>query len=278
MRHAFVRPLTNCAGAPDTRNFIGFDPSLPMELTMTDEAPAAPAPAKVSLAEDFVDIFVSPREVFARRANSGYFLVLVILTLVLGGLFLANRATMQDLMDAELARGMAQAMKDNPGMTAAQAETGRKIGQQIMTFGAFVGIPIALFLIGFCAWLTAKLLGASLSYQAATMIATYSYFPRILESLSVSVQGLLLDTAGLRGRYQLSLGVARFLDPEMSPGLLGLLGRIDLFTLWVTVLLAIGIGVVAKLPKDKVIAAGAIMWAFGALPSLWTFAKAAISG
>lgn len=245
---------------------------------MTDSAPAAPTPPKAALAEDFVDIFFSPREVFARRANSGYVLVMAILTLLLGALFLANRGTMQDLMEAEMARGMAEAMKQNPGMTQEQAEMGRKIGGYIMTFGAFIGLPIAMLFTGLCAWLTAKILGASLSYTAATMIATYSFMPRVLESLSVSVQGLLLDTSALTGRFQLSLGVARFLDPELSPGVLGLVGRVDVFTLWVTVLLAIGIGVVAKLPKEKMFAAGALMWGFGALPSLFTLAKAAISG
>jgi hypothetical protein len=185
---------------------------------------------------------------------------------------------MQDLMEAEMARGMAEAMKQNPGMTQEQAEVGRKIGGYMMTFGAFIGMPIAMFLTGLGAWLTAKMLGASTSYSAATMVATYSFIPRILESLTVSAQGLLLDTSALTGRFQLSLGAARFLDPEMSPGLLGLVGRVDVFTLWVTVLLAIGIGVVAKLPKDKVVVAGVIMWVFGALPSLWTLGKAAISG
>ncbi|MHB1097063.1 MAG: YIP1 family protein [Gemmatimonadaceae bacterium] len=245
---------------------------------MTDFSPEAPAPAKVSLFEDFVDIFFSPREVFQRREKAGYALVMIIVTLLIGGLFIVNRGTMQDLMEAETARAMAEAMKNNPGMTEEQAALGRKIGGYAMTFGAFIGMPIAMFLTGLCGWLTAKMLGGSLKYSAATMIACYSFIPRVIESLTISAQGLLLDTGALTGRYQLTLGVARFLDPELSPGLLALVGRVDLFTLWVTVLLAIGIGVVAKLPKEKLVVAGLIMWAFGALPALWTLGKAAISG
>lgn len=245
---------------------------------MTDIAPEAPAPAKVSLLEDFVDILFSPRAVFVRRETAGYALVMIIVTLLIGGFAIANRGTMQDLMEAEMARGIAEAMKQNPGMTQEQAEVGRKIGEYAMTFGTFILVPIAMLLTGLGAWLTAKMLGGSLSYGAATMVASYSFIPRIVESLTISAQGLLLDTGALTGRFQLSLGVARFLDPEMSPGLLLLVGRIDVFTLWVTVLLALGIGVVAKLPKDKVIVAGVIMWAFGALPALWTLGKAAISG
>lgn len=239
----------------------------------TDSAPAAPTPPKASLAEDFIDIFVSPREVFTRRADSGFFLVMVIVTVAIGGLFLVNRGTMEPMLDAEFTRGMAEAMKQNPGMTEAQVGAARKAAGFMTTFGAFIGMPIAIFMTGFCAWLTAKMLGGRLGYSAATMIATYAYMPKIIESVTVAVQGLLLDTSGLSGRFQLTLGVGRFLDPEMSPGLLGLVGRLDVFTIWVTVLLAIGIATVAKLPKDKAIIAGGVMWLFGALPSVWTLLR-----
>jgi len=237
------------------------------------QAPAAPTPEKASLAEDFIDIFFSPSAVFARRADSGFFLVMCILTLLLGGLFLANRGVMSGIMDAEFARGMAAAAKANPGMTDAQMETARKFQGYALNFGAFIGIPIVIFCVGLCAWLTGKILGAKMSYTAATMIAAYSYMPRIIESLGVNAQGWLIDTDALTGRYQLTLGVGRFMNPEMNAGLLGLVGRVDVFTLWVTVLLAIGIGVVGKLPREKAIVAGVVMWCFGALPSLWTLVR-----
>lgn len=240
---------------------------------MTEDAPVAPTPPKASLIEDFVDIFASPSAVFSRRATSGFWTVLIILTLVIGGLFLVNRGTMEGIMDAEMQRGMAEAMKKNPSMTAEQVEAGKKIGTTIASYAAFVMMPIVLLCVGFGAWLTAKMLGGKLTYQAATMIACYAYIPRILESVGVTIQGLLLDTSAMHGRFQLSLGVGRFLNPEMSQGLLGILGRIDVFTLWVTVLIAIGIVTVAKLPKDKLIPAGAIMWVFGALPALWTLIR-----
>jgi hypothetical protein len=163
-------------------------------------------------------------------------------------------------------------------MTQEQIDMGKKFAGYSMTFGAFVGFPIAMLFTGLGVWLTARVLGAKLTYTAAAMIAAYAYAPRVLEALGIAAQGLLLDTSGLRGRFQLSLGVGRFLDPEMSPGLLGLAGRLDLFTLWVTVLIAIGITVVAKLPREKVVAAGVMIWLYGALPSLFTLAKATIRG
>ncbi len=245
---------------------------------MPEDAPAAPAPEKAALAEDFVDIFFSPSAVFARRANSGFFLVMCILTLLLGGLFLANRGVMEGIMDAEFARQMAETAKQNPGMTEEQLAMGKKFAGVAASFGGFIRVPLGILFVGLGAWLTGKLLEAKFSYTAATTIAAYSFMPRIIEAFGVTAQGFLLDTDALTGRFQLSLGVGRFLDPEMSSGLLGLLGRVDVFTLWVTVLLAIGISVVGKLPREKAIVAGVMMWTFGALPSLFTLAKAAISG
>ena len=155
---------------------------------------------------------------------------------------------------------------------------GSKVAGYMTSVGAFIGIPIAILLLGLGTWLTGKMFGATLSYAAATMIAAYSYMPRIVEALAVAVQGLLLDTSGFTGRYQLSLGVGRFLDAESSRGLLGLLGRVDVFTLWVTALVAVGIMVVGKLPKEKAIAAGAVIWIYGALPTLYAGVMAAIRG
>jgi hypothetical protein len=101
------------------------------------------------------------------------------------------------------------------------------------------------------------------------MVASYAFIPRIVEGVVTSVQGLLLDPAQFNGRWRVSLGVGRFLDPDAtSPVLLALLGRVDVFTIWVTVLLAIGLSVTGKIPRGRAAIAGVIMWLLGALPLL----------
>ena len=51
--------------------------------------------------------------------------------------------------------------------------------------------------------------------------------------------------------------------------MLNLLGRIDLFTLWVTILIGIGLVHAAKLEKSKAYAGAAICWVLGAIPALF---------
>jgi hypothetical protein len=101
------------------------------------------------------------------------------------------------------------------------------------------------------------------------MVASYAYVPRIIEGVVTSVQGLLLDPSTFTGRWRVSLGVGRFLDPDTtSPALLALVGRLDVFTIWVTVLLAIGLSVTGRIPRSRAAIAAAIVWFVGAVPLL----------
>ena len=79
----------------------------------------------------------------------------------------------------------------------------------------------------------------------------------------------VVDTSNLNSRYSLTLGLGRFFDPDTtSPILLGLIGRIDVFTIWITVLIAIGLAVTGKISRGKAAIAAAIVWLVGALPTL----------
>ena len=91
--------------------------------------------------------------------------------------------------------------------------------------------------------------------------------PRILEGVINSIQGLFLDPAQLDGRFRISLGLGRFLDPDTtSPLLIALVGRIDVFTIWITVLIAIGLSVTGQIPLSRAAIAAAIVWLVGGLP------------
>jgi hypothetical protein len=237
---------------------------------------AAPVPVKsASRWEDFIDIFYAPSSVYARRANSGFGIPMLVVTVLVGVIALANMGVMQPIMDAEFARGAAAAMKKNPQITPEMMEKGRAIGETFAKIGAFVFIPIAMFLTGLALWIVGKFFDAKESLAAAIMVAAYAYVPRIVESILNGVQGLMMDPASLDGRYRLSLGLGRFLDPDTaSPMLLALLGRVDVFTIWVTVLLAIGLAVTGRIPRSKAALAALIVWIIGALPAVLGAARA----
>jgi hypothetical protein len=250
----------------------------PWIMTAPDElsASAPPASAKpASLWEDFIDIFVSPSEVFERRRDSGFFVPLLVFVVLSVAIVIVGHSALQPIFDSEFSRAMAAAAKKNPQVSQAQMEGPRalmgKLTPVFAGFGALV-MPLA---IGVVLWIVGKFFDAKESIGAACMIATYAVLPRILDSLVRLAQASMMDPSSLNGQYRVSLSAARFLDPDVaSPLVLGLLGRIDLFTIWATVLLAIGLSVVARIPRQRAAVAAFIVWVLGALPTLLTALRA----
>ena len=244
------------------------------EPTTSDVQPVETAkPPKSSLLDDFMDIFYAPSSVFARRANKSFWVPLLIVAVLIGIIYFANRDLIDPIMEAEFARAAAK----NPQMQQMNAEqlaAARKFSGMFATIGAFIFTPITLLLLGVVIWVVGKFFDATESMNAAIVVATFSYVPRVVEGIVSRVQGLVIDTSNLNSRYSLSLGVGRFLDPDTtSPILLGLVGRIDVFTIWVTVLIAIGLAVTGKISRGRAAIAAAVGWVAGALPTLLTAAR-----
>lgn len=215
------------------------------------------APEQSSLMEDLIDIWYAPAAVFSRR-KKGMWAPLFVVTVLCSVLMIVNAGAMQGVMDTEVQRAIAEAMEANPSMTAAQLEGMRGMMEGSIKWGAVAIIPAVLFLLGLAVFLVGRIMGGTLTYGTGVMIASLAYLPRILELLLVTVQSLVLDTSTFVGRYQFSWGVGRFLDPSGKQGMLNLLGRIDLFTLWVTILIGIGLVHAAKVEKSKAYAGAAI--------------------
>ncbi len=78
-----------------------------------------------------------------------------------------------------------------------------------------------------------------------------------------------MDPAKLTGQMAISLSPARFFEPDQpSPITYQFLGRLDLITIWVTILLAVGLYVTGKVSKGRATIFGVLMWLIGALPAL----------
>ena len=191
------------------------------------------APPTTPLWEDFVDIFFAPAQVFARRAEGRF------------------------------------GIQNAPGgaeMSAENLEQMRRFGTISAVIGALIVVPISVFLAGFVLWLLAKFVDSVASYAAVIMIVTYANFPRVLQGVVGMVQGLVLSPDSI---YDVSIGLSRFVPREdTNPLLLALVDRVDLFTIWVAILVAIGVHVVGRVPKGFAYLVAAIMWLLGILPAL----------
>lgn len=215
-----------------------------------------------------MDIFYAPSSVFARRANRDFWIPLLIITVLLGVIFLANRDLFDPIVEAEFARGIAKSAQGQK-LTPDQVAAASKFALKFAPVTAFLAGPIAMLFIGFVVWIVGKFFDAKQTLNAAFVVGTFSYVPRIVEGIVNRVQGLIVDPASLDSRFSLSLGVGRFLNVDTtSPLLLGLVGRIDVFTIWVTVLIGIGIAVTGKVSRGRATLAAVIVWFAGALPTV----------
>jgi hypothetical protein len=228
-----------------------------------------PAPAKAGLWEDFVDIFYAPSQVFARRADGKFGMALLILLVASVVLYFLTKNAMQPIMDAEFARNGAAAMRKNPNLTAEQLASGRGFFEKMAPLFFIVILTITVFGTGIVLWLVGKLFDAKESVAAAIMVATYSEIPRLVQVLGNAAQALFMSPDSLNSANSVGLNLARFMDPDKTSAVLIALGsRVDLFTIWVTVLLAIGLHVVGKISKQQAGIAAAIVWVVGALPAI----------
>jgi len=225
-------------------------------------------PEKASLLDDFMDIFYAPSAVFARRANASFWIPLLIISVLLGVVFFANRDLIEPIFDAEFSRNMAK----NPRtaqMTAEQIAAAKSVAGKIGMFAAFVFPPLVMVALGVVIWIVGKFFDAKQTVNAAIVVAVFSYVPRVVEGVVNRVEGLFIDPSSINSRYSLTLGLGRFFDADTtSPILLGLIGRIDVFTIWITVLIAIGLAVTGKISRGRAAIAAAIVWLVGALPTL----------
>lgn len=234
---------------------------------MTSPTPPIAEPAGVW--EDFVDIFYAPSSVYARRENGNFWLPLIVVTILLGMLWVVSSRVLEPVFDVEWNRQAARMMEQNPQLTTEQVEGFRTWGERFQTIGAFIFIPATILIVGVVLWLMGKLFDAKQTVRSALVVTAFAYMPRVIEQLLALAEGFIRDPAGLDGRNRLSWGIGRFLDPDTtSPALLGMMMRVDVFTIWVTVLLAIGLAVTGKISRRNAAMAAALVWLIGAIPTM----------
>lgn len=221
-------------------------------------------------AEDMFEIFYAPTAVFERRRGGEYGLPLIALAVTAAILIVATKGLLQPVIDAEATAGLAKACAK---LTPEQCDQARSATQTMSGIGTLIGVPVTYlitpFILGGIAWLAAMAVGVKQRYGVAVMIATFAWYPRLVEWVTSALQLALLPNLQVTSRLSLSLGVGRFLDGSHPNLATALLGRVDVFTLWTTCLIGLGFMVTAKATRAQAIMIGAIVWVVGALPQVF---------
>jgi Yip1 domain len=253
--------------SPSTSGPSGDGPSAP---------PGAPPAEPMSVAEACFSIFFAPSRVFAERQTRDWVLPLIILTVLIALLFYGTKPYMQPAIDAEMTRAIAATARANPQLTAAQLDGIRTMQDKFAIVGVGAGIPAIVVCLAILLWIIGRFVESKQTLKAAFVVATFAYFPKVLASLAGGLIGIIRDPVHLTGVVSLTAGPGFFLDAATtSPVLLALAGRLDVFTLWITALLATGLHVTGKVPKGQAYIVAAVIWIIGALPGLFNALRAA---
>jgi len=176
------------------------------------------------------------------------------------------KGSYQPAIEADVARAMQGVQQKNPDITDEQLQQMETVQSKIASVAAVVIVPITALVIGLAFWLLGKFVGATETLGQAMLIATFASFPRIVGFLAVGIQGLFVPEESIKGMSSLSLGPARFLDPDTASSLsVAMAMRFDVTLIWITLLLAIGLKVVGKMPMNKAMIPAVLVWLVGSL-------------
>jgi hypothetical protein len=219
-----------------------------------------PSAEPASRWEDYVDVFFSPAELYRRRAHDR--LAPPLLTLLLLGVIFyfvllpANSIAMR------------ASMPDNPDAAVMM----ERFGTLFQVIGS-IFVPITyLIVIGAAAallWLIGRFADIRTDFSRTMLIATYAGFVYLLAQVAGGVAIMIHGEAGLDIFRHTSFGPLRFIGgAELDPVAAALLRRFELFTLWQTVLWAIGIAVIYNVSRARGLAVAFAAWLLLALPAV----------
>lgn len=238
-------------------------------MSESPAAAAATATPQPSFWEDVIDIFFQPAAVFRREQHRSVWPPLLFVAIAIGVIFFVTFNTLQPIFDAEFTRNSARAMANNPRVTPEAMEKMRSFSVSLGRYLIAVIMLVTMVVLGSITWLVGKLFGSEQTYHAGLVVGAWSYMPRVIGAVLAGVQGLILDPSALNSQLAISLSPARFVDVDTAnPILYQLLGRFDLITIWVTVLIGIGMYVTGKLGKGQATVVAVIVWVIGGLPAI----------
>lgn len=231
--------------------------------TRVDETPNAEAPVENAARwEDFIDIWFSPRQLFARRANDSWAVPMLVIAALSLLMAFAFRPVQQAMQQAAMAAR---------GMTEEQLAAARNIGGVMSIVGVIfapVGMTIAVLIGSLITWIAAKIASIDVGFRRALMITAFVTFVTLLQQAIGSIFMIMKLNKGqeIDVVKDNSFGVLRFMNPaEMNDVVVALLSRIDLFAIWGMVLYAIAFMAAAKAPKSSAWIGAAIIWVIGGI-------------
>ena len=223
---------------------------------MTTDVPtpaAAPAaePKPNSVARIFGVLF-SPDETFAsiaRRPTWAAPLIVMIVLSICSGFILANRIDW-----GAPAREAMEQRKDVPPEAADRAAKMASAIGKVIAYGSPIFLVIIMLIVSGILLLAFRLFGGQGNFLQAWSATLYAYMPSVIKSVVVLAVMLIKGVTAMSPIALVTLvrsNPAFLFDQKTHPMAFALASNLDLFSIWVMILLIIGFAHLARVSKGK---------------------------
>ena len=190
-----------------------------------------------------IGVFFSPGKAFTDIARRPHWWVPLILIALLGTVYL-NIFTQRVGWESVI-RPAIERLPNAQTMTAQQREQLIRTRQDLQVRRLRGSVVITLFYVFIFAvllmFLFDTMMSAGIGLKRMMAIVAYGFLPMVIQTLLSMVVLLLKDPEEFNLQNPLMFNVGAYLSPDSPAALRALGSSIDLFSLWIMVLLAIGV-------------------------------------
>jgi hypothetical protein len=222
-------------------------------------------------------VFLSPGETFADIARKPGFIAPLILAIV-AAVAVSETILAKIGMERIIRAGLEQSgstSRMSPEQLEQAVHQSAAIAGIFAHFGGVLVPPIYLAIIaGIGLLIVNQIFGASAKFKTAFSVACYAYLPSILGALMVLAIILFGDPARFNADNPAPTNVGFFLNPlETSKPLYKFASSVDIFTLWLLILLGIGFSEAA----GRKVKARSVFLVFFGLWMVWVLGKVGLA-
>lgn len=243
---------------------------------MSDVSPVVVAPQEKpsNPFSRIVGVLFSPSQTFADIARKPDWVVPLLLLLVVSYISVFTITGKVDFNSAYREQMEAQHMPADQQERAMRFASA--IGKSVMYVAPFLGIG-GLVVAAALMFLGLRMVGGQLTFLQALSVTAYAWMPHVLAGIIGIVVGMTRKTIGVEELQTLVHSNPAFLvHMKTNPMLFNFLSSLDLFTVWVIVLLTIGLAIAGKVSKAKSFAVVFTLWALFVLLKVGQGALAAM--
>jgi hypothetical protein len=230
-----------------------------------DNALATPAPGaepKPNPFQRIIGVLFSPDATFASIARRPDWVVPLALIVILS---LANGILISSRID--FGAPAREAMAQNKNMTQQDMDRAERMSVGMGKVAKFIGPVIAiivLLIVAGALLLTVRLMGGEGDFKQAFSVTCYAWIPNIIQAIVLTIIVLAKGSTAINPQTIPTIvrsNPAFLVDMKTQPMAFALLSSLDLFTIWVIVLLVIGFAYVGRISKAKAAVAVLSLWA-----------------